>query len=199
MRIRCTCLFMLLMGISGPAFADEVSLLSGFYRSQDDSPGFKQQSLSLGGRYGLQPTEDRRFWFLDADVRSTSYSGDNAPKGASGFQLGAGQKFFFRNFGKAIHTFLAWSAGYQSDSSANATTETKASGIYYAGNGGFRFDFSKTFFMDMEAQFFSSSLLRTTKTTTNPGGVTTESKVTELQVDTFAGADSLRFGVGMIF
>jgi hypothetical protein len=199
MRIRYTLVFMLLMGFSASAFAEEVSLLSGFYRSQDDSPGFKQQTLSLGGRYGFLPAEDHHFWYVDAEVRSTSYSGDNAPDGASGILLGAGQKYFFRNFGKAIHTFLAWSAGFRSATSSDATTKTESSGLYYAGNGGFRFDFTKTLFMDMEAQLFNSSLVGTTKTTTQPAGTTAESKVTELQVDTFSGVDSLRFGVGMIF
>jgi hypothetical protein len=198
MRLSYAYLLLVFLGFSGSAFASEVSLLSGFYRSTDD-PGLKSSTISLGGRYGFTPSEDRTFWFLDLGISSTSYSGDNAPDGASGVTVGGGQKYFFRNFGKAIHTFLAWSAGFRSETNADATTKTESSGIYYAANGGFRFDFTKTLFMDIEAQFFNSSLMGSRKTTTNPGGIQTESKITELQADTFTGADSLRFGVGYIF
>lgn len=179
--------------------ADEMSLLSGFYRTQDDTPGFKQRTLQLGGRYGFAPAKDKHFWFFDAGVSSTSYSGDGAPDGASGLRIGLGQKYFFHNLGEFVHTFLAWSAGYRNESSADRTTKTKASGLYYAGNGGFRFDFSKSIFMDVEAEFFNSSLMSSVKTTTTATGATAETKTTQLQADTFSGVDSLRFGVGLVF
>ncbi len=186
-------------GLSGHVYAEEISLVSGFYRSQDNTPGFKESKISLGGRYGFVMNEERRFWFIDAGVTSTSYSGDDAPKGGSGILLGGGQQYFFRNFGKAIHTFLAWSAGIKSDSSADKIEKTDTTALYYAGDAGFRFDYSKTFFMDIEAQLFESALNRTIKVTPNAGGDGRETKVTELQVASFNGANSLRFGLGMAF
>lgn len=200
MRCRNLLVLMILLPFAPTVYADEVSLLSGFYNSTENDPGIKAQTISLGGRYGLAMNlESKYFWFVDAGVSSTTYSGDNAPDSANGFRIGGGQKYFFKNFTKSIHTFLAWAAGYRSESSGDNASETKSSGIYYAGSGGFRFDFTKSIFFDIEAQFFNSSLMGSTKTTTNATGTSVETKTTQLQVDTFSGTDGLVFGLGMIF
>ncbi len=185
----------------GPkVYADEISLLSGFYDSQENDPGIKAQTISLGGRYGLAMNpEEKSFWFIDGGLSSTSYSGDNAPDSATGFRLGAGQKYFFKNFTKSIHSYLTWAAGFVSENSSDATTDTETQGLYYAGSGGFRFDFTKTIYFEIDARFFESLLTGSTKRTVTATGVTAETKRTQLLVDTFSGADSLSFGVGMIF
>jgi len=199
MRLTYSLILLMLAGISSSLYADEVSLLSGFYRSQDNSPGLAQKTISLGGRYGLEPNEEKRFWFFDLNVSSTSYSGDAAPDSSTGIEIGAGQQFFFRNFSKATHSFLAWSAGFKSASSADDDSKRESSGIYYRADAGFRFDFSKTFFVDVAARLFDSSLTNTETDKPFAGGAETKTKVTELQMDTFSGADSLKFGVGMVF
>lgn len=200
MRFFKYSLLLLLLGSSGPAFADELSLLSGFFRSQEDDPGLKRQEISLGGRYGLAlNTETRSLWFVEARLASISYSGDNPPDDATDLTLGGGQVYFFRNYGKAIHTFLSWFAGLQTSSSATGNTSTESTAIVYGGNAGFRFDFSKKIFVDMEANLVTSALTRSTKTKTDATGAETESKATELYVDSFSGTESLRFGVGYIF
>ena len=199
MRFVYASLLLGLLGISSSLYAHEVSLLSGFYNSAENTPGFKQQTVSVGGRYGLSDDESRNFWFVDAGFSSTSYSGDNAPDGGTGLTLGGGQMYFLRNFGKFIHSFISWSAGYESGNSADTNSKTESSGIYYAGNAGFRFDFSKSLFIDIEAQLFRSSLTRNVKTTNTTSDTTQETDSIEVYAKTFSGADSLKFGLGMKF
>lgn len=200
MRFFKHSLLLLLLGSSAPAFADELSLLSGLFRSQEDDPGFKRQEISIGGRYGFEIDQEARTnWFLEARIASVSFSGDNPPDDSTDITAGAGQVHYFRKFAKGIQSYLSWFAGVRSSSSADVGTKTESTGLVYAGNAGFRFDFSKTVFLDLEANLFTSALQETTKTTTTATGVETESKRTELFADTFSGVDSLRFGVGMYF
>ncbi len=188
---------------SGLAFADEISLVSGFYRSTDNDPGYKTQTIDIGGRWGFGVAgENRHFWFLDLGLSNSSYSGDGAPDGSSGFQIGAGQKWFFTNLSSSIHTYLAWAAGYKQDTVNGIGTKDETSGLYYAGDAGFQFDFSKRIFFTAEAELFNSMLTGNHKvTTTSATGTSTETKTstTELHASTFSGADSLRFGVGLYF
>lgn len=199
LRLQLFALLMLLPFTSN-VYADEVSLLSGFYDSQDNDPGFKRSTISLGGRYGLDmDLEGKYFWFIDAGFSSTSYSGENAPDGSTGFNGGAGQKYFFKNFGKSIHTFLAWAAGYRSESSEDNTRELESSGLYYRGHAGFRFDFTKSIFFDIDVRFFDSYLVGEVESTNSGTGAKQTTKSTQLRVDTISGTDGLTFGVGMLF
>lgn len=200
MRFFKHLLLLCLVGSSVPAFADELSLLSGVFRSQEDDPGFKRQEISLGGRYGFEMApEARDNWFIEARLASVSYSGDNPPDDSTDITVGGGQVYYFRKFGKGIRSFLSWFAGINKASEAAVGTKTETTGLVYSGNAGFRFDFSKSIFVDVEAILFTSALQETRKTTTTATGVETETKRTELFADTFSGSDSLRFGVGMVF
>src|SRR6478735_7167748 len=123
-----------LLGFANLGFAKEVSLLSGFYRSQESDGQPSKREISIGSRYGFD-IADRSMWYVQARVNSTSYSGDNAPDGGTGLLLGGGQYYFLKTFEKGIHTYLSWLAAFINDKdSPSAATEIKTNGLFYSGS-----------------------------------------------------------------
>jgi hypothetical protein len=107
-----------------------------------------------------------------------------------------------RGFGSGVRSYLSWLAAFRNEqTSPNETTEIESSGLFYAGAAGFRFDFSPSFFLDIQATLFESALMATDTTKVTVGGATeeTETKRTEIYVDSFGGVDDVSFGVGLEF
>ncbi|MFK7823076.1 MAG: hypothetical protein AB8G05_02905 [Oligoflexales bacterium] len=179
------------------AMADDLSLLSGVYRSSEIDGGISETETSIGARYGLKIFSKAQ-WFVQARLTSTSYSGDNAPDGASGFEVGGGQKYFYRSFSSRIVPYLSWLGLFSSASSANATTETSTQGIFYGGQVGLKFVFDKSFFVDFESSLFLSAL-NSTSTVKNIGtGDEVKTTRTELYVDTIGEVQNMVVSLGYV-
>jgi hypothetical protein len=194
--------FLFLLVFANLGFAKELSLMSGFYRGQDGDGQPTKREISLGSRFGFD-IADRKMWYLQARLTSTSFSGDNAPDGSTGILLGGGQYYFLKTFDKGIHSYLAWLGYFMNESNSPAAgTEIETNGLFYAGSAGFRFDFTKSFILDIEVQFFNSGLTTKSTTTNTAGGVSTETstKRTELFAQSFAGGtNSMLFNLGYQF
>lgn len=192
---------LLSIGLSQTVKAHDISLLSGFYRKEEVQNSIGRSEISLGARYALRPAADQQ-WFVRAEIASVSYSGTNAPDGATNFRLGGGKLFFIKKWANDIRAYLAWDANFISARNVdNVTTETETAGLLYGGHSGFRFDLTKAFYFETDFQLFESALTQTV-TVRNRGATPpseVETKKTEIYMQTFTGIEDLRFGLGYIF
>ncbi len=187
--------------VSSTALAANLSLVSGFYKKSEPDAGFGTSQVSLGARLGFGASQNKQ-WYGEARFGSVSYSGDGAPDGSTTISIGGGQYYFLRSFGSGVRSYLSWLVGYlNEESELNATSKTKSSGLFYGGNAGFRFDLSSSFFFDLNANLFESALMATDTTEVTAGGTSSksETKRTELYMDSFGGVDDLTFSVGIEF
>ena len=186
----------LMCGAFAPVLtAEEVSLVSGFYRSSEVDGGIGQSEISLGGRYGLDP-EDKGFWFFQGSITQTSYSGDNAPDSGSGFRIGGGKRYLQPKLSKRLTPYLAWVVEIASDKQGDQNQQTESTGVFYSGQVGLRLLLSGDFFVDLEAILFQSALTATTKVTDNNGNEVETSR-TELYVDSFSSFNDVVVSLGM--
>ena len=183
--------------LSFSAKADDLSLLSGVYRSTSVDGGIGETETSIGARYGLK-IANKVQWFAQARLTSTSYSGDNAPDGGSGFEVGGGQKYFYRSFSSRITPYLSWLALFSNASNTTGATETTTQGIFYGGQAGMKFVLDRSFFVDFEASFFLSALNSTT--TVKNTGTDEEVKTTrmELYADTIGEVQNMVVSLGYV-
>ncbi len=198
---RLSLSILILSFFSGSAQATDLSLISGFYKKSAPDVGNGSSQFSLGARLGFGSSQQSRQWFAQANFASTSYSGDGAPAGETSLALGGGQIYFLKNFGGA-RSYLSWLLAFQNNETSNTNvTKLKSSGLFYGGNAGFRFDLSKDFFLDLNAQLFTSALVATDTVETSAGGTTTktETKRTEIYLDTLGGVNDLTIGLGLEF
>lgn len=204
MRFYQTVCLLIWLGIapSQLSFAHDLSLLSGFYRSDKLENGPESTEISFGARYALRPAKDQSQWFVRGEVASLSYSGPNAPEGATNFLLGGGKLYYIKKMASDIRSYLAWEASFLSrKDQAGGGSELESSGLLYAGHAGFRFDMNKGFYFEIDAQLFESALIatETTRDATATPAVESKRKRMEVYLESFSGVEDLRFGLGYVF
>lgn len=203
--------------LSATAQAAEVSLLSGFYRSEDDkvekaSAGGKTE-ISVGGRFS-EPIQGHLFWFGQGDLALRSYrKGDRpaAPGDSTSLTATGGVRWYFNKLSEVISPFAEGYGAFQNDKDAtfrgNGFSETEKNGLYYGASFGIRFSLQKEFFVDFSTNLFESALFATEKTeetsvstangTTTTTTTTSEHKKTELYVNSRGFLQLMTVGLGM--
>ena len=156
-----------------------------------------ETETSIGARYGLKVASKAQ-WFVQARLTSTSYSGDNAPDGGSGFELGGGQKYFYRSFHSRITPYLSWLALFSNSKSATATAETTTQGIFYGGQLGMRFVFDKSIFVEFESSVFLSALNSSTTVKNTATGDEVKTTRTDLYIDTIGELQNMIVSLGYV-
>ena len=180
-----------------PALSEDISVVSGVYRSSAVDGGISETETSIGLRYGLKVVSKSQ-WFVQAKLSSTSYSGDNAPDGGSGFQVGGGQKYFYRSFSNRITPYLYWLALFINDNTASNTTETSSQGIFYGGHAGIKFNFDKSIFVEFGSTLFFSALNSTVTVKNSATGDEVKTTRTELYVSSIGDIQSMTISLGYV-
>jgi hypothetical protein len=178
--------------------AQEISLLSGFYRSEETdntgTDGGKKSTISLGARYSDHITA-RLHWFGEGELILRNY-GKNAagvaPSNSSGLIVGGGVRHYFGKLGDHFATYATAGGRYKSEKDGkyvgNSASTTEVNGLYYGAGFGMRLYLGSQFFCDFEVPFFESALFatETVTTETSAGGNVTktdvETKKTELYI-----------------
>ncbi len=199
---------------AGSARAAELSLVSGFYRTeaaenQGDDAG-KKTVIDIGGRFG-DVVDGPVFWFAEGGISLKSYTRGTAtaaPDSSTGITAGGGLRYYFN---KLSESWAPYGLAYgrvqsQKDATYNTGgfTETDKNGLYYGANFGIRLSLQHEFFVDFETPLFTSALFATEKEeTTTYGSPNTKSeltkKKTELYVNSAGAFDSVLVALGMRF
>lgn len=153
---------------SSVSYSSEISLLSGFYKSNKDESSFDTTELSLGGRY-LQNWEGNLDFYGQIRFESHSFSaeGNNAkPKDNTGIDVEFGIRKSLNAFSPRLIPYLSGGIGVLNDKAVaiNNTSITKRSGIVYNGKIGVKIKLGEKYFVDLETPLFESNLQVTDKT-----------------------------------
>ena len=187
------------------AQASEVSAVSGLFRNEkikvNGADAGSRQAIDLAARYA-DVLSDRMHWFGEVGIGMRSYSsgpGGTSPDDSTSIGLLGGVRYYFPGFATSVVPFLSGKAGYENQKEATQAagvwTETDRSGLVYYASAGFRMMLDRTFFLDLEADFFESYLFGTEKTET--GTTKTETTRTELYADSKGSILNATIGVGM--
>lgn len=204
---------------SAPAMASEVSLLSGVYQASSTETNNDNKvgdtTLEFGGRFSTEPV-NKSCWLIEGLLSTTKHE---APKGSpdpdddNSFAVGGGWRFFFANMSEKVRPLFQARAGLKNESNSETTVTTagmttttntvkhEKTSLYYAADGGFRFDVSPEYFYEIEVPFFESSIYSVEKETSGEGASKTDKKTRgmDLYVKTYSPLTSARFSVGMKF
>lgn len=206
------------------AAAAEVSMVSGFYRSEatettDPASGStvsagKKSTIDIGGRFADQ-LDTHMFWFGQGMLTLKSYEkGDvgTAPSDTTSLSLGGGVRYYFGKLSESISPFVYGLGQYKNEQDGEVTTvdagatavaasvETEKNGLFYGAAFGIRLSLGPDFFVDMETPLFESALFATeTEETTPATGAkqTDETKKTELYANTSGALSSVVIALGM--
>jgi hypothetical protein len=193
------------------AFGAEVSMVSGFYKSESRKDnGTKTGSSSavdLAGRFGDDLTTSEA-WFAQAGLNLRSYNdagGATAPDNSTGILLGGGVRHYFSPYGESSVPFVSGMVSYENDKSVDFNgggtyDEVSRSGIYYGAGVGIRLGLNREAFVEFECQLFKSALFATeTVESTDAAGnkSKTERNRTELYVASSGALDETTIALGM--
>lgn len=185
------------------AFGQELSLLSGVYKSSEvdntGTKGGKKTAIGFGGRYSDQLSQ-RLHWYGEGQITLRSYgknASDIAPPNSTSLSLGGGVRHYFGKIGENFATYASVGGQYKSEKdgsfNGNSASTTEKNGLYYGAGFGIRLYLGSKFFCDLEAPLFESALFATeTVTTETKTGATVtktdvETKKTELFASTAGG------------
>lgn len=202
-----------LTGVTQVAQAAEVSLVSGLYRTESNESGGvdagKKTTIDAGGRWSDQ-LDSQMFWFGQGMLTMRSYDkGDlaEAPSSSTSLSLGGGVRYYFTKLSESISPFAYGIGQYKSEEDGELGTgvEHETNGLFYGASFGIRLSLGTDFFVDLETPLFESALFATTKTTTpttsgtppTTTNVESESKKTELYVNTTGALSSVVIAMGM--
>ena len=186
------------LAASTAVFADEVSLVKGFYRSQNVKDSYDTSIISGGARYLLTPPKGQDFaLFFEGSLALNSYSGTGAPSNDTSIDIFAGVRKYLTNIGESVQPYVAVYGGYANENSGDSRTGTHVaiSGLVYKGAVGLKLSSHDGFFIDLETSLFNSSLFATEKRTTG----NTEIDIThkDLYIDTAGAFNTTTIGLGM--
>jgi len=207
----------LLLTAAAPALAGELSLVSGFYRSEkskiDGDDAGKESTIDIGGRFA-DLFDTRTQWFAQGLLTMKSYDAgknDKAPSDSTSLALGGGIRYYFNKMAEDVTPFAYGLAQYknQKDAEQNTTgfSESESNGLFYGAAAGIRLGIDADFFMDLETTLFDSALFATDETETtsvNPAnGQTTkvkrETSKTELYLNTSGAFQNVLVALGWRF
>lgn len=190
----------------GTLQAIEVGLVSGFYQQEkqklDGKDNGGKTTISLGARVA-DAYEGPYSWFVEPRLTMRSFDAPDGGKAASdstSLALAGGMRWYFPEFSDSWTPFISGMGAIVNEKDANSTMETETSGLYYGASGGFRINFHKQLFFDIECAFFESALFATVKS--DPIDDTgsekkSESTETELFVNSRSSLSKTTFGIGM--
>ncbi len=188
------------------ALAIEVGVVSGFYQHQKQKVDGKNNggktTISLGTRVA-DVYEGPYSWFVEPKLTLRSFDAPEGGKAASdstSLQLAGGMRWYFPEFSDSWTPFISGQGAIVNEKDATATTETETSGLYYGASGGFRINFHKQLFFDIECTFFESALFATVKSDPiDESGSDKKSESTEMElfVNSRSSISKTTFGIGM--
>ncbi len=209
-------LSMALLGLlfSVSALAAELSLVSGFYRTESTESGGqdtgKKTVMDLGARFG-EVVEGPLYWFGEGGISLKSYSrgaASVAPDSSTGLAVGGGLRYYFEKLSESWSPYGLAFGKVQSVKdatySSSGFTETDKNGLYYGAHFGIRLSLQKEFFIDFETPLFESALFATEKEdVTTYGSPNTKSELTkkksELYVNSTGAFENVQVALGMRF
>ena len=158
-------LLTLSMTITSLATADEISLVQGVFKNRASPGGFRESTLSAGGRYS-QPWDDNIFWYGEAQLGFRTYSGGGelTPSDSTSIKVGGGARYYFDHYSDRVIPFamgrvhLARLRDAESGRGFQGLTERTETGIFYGSDLGVRFSLNDDFFVDIETEVFTSAL-----------------------------------------
>ena len=200
----------LLVGLSSvpQTYAWELGMASGFYQHEKNKSDGKdaggKTTISLGARIG-DVIEGPYHWFAEPIITMRSYDAPEGGKAASdstSIALRGGARMYFPEFSDSWTPFLSAQAAIANQKDADGTMETETSGLLYGASAGFRINFHKRLFFDIECSLFENALFATVKKEpidSSSGTKKSETTTTELLVDSRGSVSSTKFGIGMKF
>jgi hypothetical protein len=200
--------------LAGSASAAELSLVSGFYRtesaeSQGEDTG-RKTVIDVAGRFS-EVLDGPVFWYAEGSVSLKNYSrgaASAAPDSSTGIAAGGGLRYYFAKLSDSWAPYGLAYGRVQSEKDATyqvgGFTETDKNGLYYGTNFGIRLNLQREFFVDFETPLFKSALFATEKEeTTTYGSPNTTSeltrKKTELYVNSAGAFSDVLVALGMRF
>ena len=178
------------------SLADDISLVSGLFKDETAQSKLRTKETSVGARYASNVDKETQ-WFVQAALSLKSYSGiDNSPDGTTSMSLGGGMNFFFQRLAPRITPLLSFYGEYRDLKSADASSKTTTTGLFYGGELGLRFKMSRYIFFEILGPIFESALNAKTETE-NPGKA--ESERTEIFVSSTGPFNSAKVSLGYIF
>lgn len=198
---------------SHTSFADDLSLISGIYKSEDVDNGVESSELSVGGRYVMNQNPDYYdlAFYAQGSMAIKSYSGTNSPSNSTDITLEGGARYYFRPITETLIPYGSAGIGLMNktvvtDSDSTKTETREYNGIIYNASFGLHLTLDDNFFIEFETQLFQSNLFMNEKeeqiTTVNGNTTTTktdERSKTELFGDTQGAFNSTTIGFGMVF
>lgn len=208
LRNTLVVLFVGAMLVPSAASALDISMVSGLYRAQKDkldgTNNGGQTTFDVGGRVS-GPIDQHLYWLGEGALTLRSYdapTGGRAPDDSTSLRAGGGVRYYFSRFSEFSVPYVQGLGNYRNDKNASAdgSTESETSGLFYGADAGIRFGFDKDFFLDLETPLFDSALFATEKseTTTATGTKTKKSRSrTELYVNTTGALASVKVALGL--
>lgn len=202
------------MGAGSQALAADISLVSGFYKSESSkSEGKSLGSSSLFGFAGRfhDDLSENLSWYGIGGLQLASYSaadGRKSPDNSVSLTVGGGIRHYFKPFGAGVVPYASGGGRVANDRSAKFTTsgytEINDSGLRYEAAIGVRAGLDESFFAELELPLFDNALFGVRKEVTVVEGppVTETKKETtynQLWVDSSGQLLEARIALGYKF